>query len=275
MLRLLRLEITLKHEYGLAIVIGVKAPMDRDTQQGGSQDRFPLTKRSMIEAACGDDPNARQLAVQKLVAVYWKPIYKHIRMKWRASNEESKDLTQGFFAAMLERGFIEKYADQRATFRTYLRLCVDGFVANERKAAGRKKRGGDHRFVGLDFEAAEADFSRATTPTSNDEGYFDRECLRSLFETATRSLRTVCEESDKHVNFSLFERYDLCGTAAGGRPTYDELAAEFRLPVTQVTNYLAWSRRTFRRCALDALRELTGNDEDFREEARRLFGVNA
>ncbi len=226
----------------------------------------------MIEKVRGDDPEARQLAVQTLVTVYWKPIYKYIRMKWRASNEESKDLTQGFFAAMMERGSIEKYADQRASFRTYLRLCVDGYVGNERKAAGRQKRGGNHQFVALYFEAAEAEFSRATTPTSNDEGYYDRECLRSLLETATRTLRTVCEKSDKYINFSLFERYDLYGAAAGERPTYDELAAEFSLPVTQVTNHLAWARRTFRRCALDALRELTGSDEEFRDEARRLFG---
>jgi hypothetical protein len=71
----------------------------------------------------------------------------------------------------------------------------------------------------------------------------------------------------------LFKRYDLHDGSTGDRPTYEQLAAEFAVPVTQVTNYLALARRTFRRFALDALREVTGSDEEFREEARRLFGV--
>lgn len=248
--------------------------MDRDTQIGGSQARFPLTQRSMIEAARGDDPAARDCAVKTLVDAYWKPIYKYIRMKWRASNEEAKDLTQGFFATLLEKGFVEKYVSQRASFRTFLRLCADGYVANERKSAGRQKRGGDHRFVSLDFDSAATEFSQVRQSESNEEAYFDRECLRSLLERATLSLRATCEASGKGVNFSLFERYDLHSAADGERPTYAQLADEFNLPVTQVTNHLSWTRRTFRRCALDALRKLIGDDEEFRDEARRLFGVD-
>ncbi|MBI1827852.1 MAG: sigma-70 family RNA polymerase sigma factor [Planctomycetes bacterium] len=248
--------------------------MDRDTHIGGSQDRFPLTQRSMIDAIRGDDPLARGCAVQTMVAAYWKPIYKYIRMMWQASNEEAKDLTQGFFVALMEKGFIEKYAIQRASFRTYLRLCVDGYVTNERKAARRQKRGGDHRLVSLDFNAADAEFSQLRQSENNAEAYFDRECLRSLFEMATSLLRASCEASGKGMHLLLFERYDLHNGDAGGRPTYEQLAAEFNLPVTQVTNHLAWARRTFRRCTLDALRELIGNDEEFREESQRLFGVN-
>ena len=55
--------------------------------------------------------------------------------------------------------------------------------------------------------------------------------------------------------------------------TIERLAAEFELPVTQVTNHLAWARREFRRIVLDRLREMTGSDEEFREEAKDLLGV--
>ncbi len=247
--------------------------MDSDTQMGGSNDRFPLTSPSMVNAIRSDDPAKREEAMQLLIAAYWKPVYKYVRMKRFASNEEAKDLTQGFFAFTLEKNFVERYIAQRASFRTYLKLCVDGYVANERKAATRQKRGGDRRFISLDFDAADTEFSQAARDGGDDEVYFDRECLRSVLERATVLLRSACERSGKTIHLALFERYDLQHGITGDRPTYEQLAVEFELPVTQITNYLAWARQTFRRCALETLRELTGGDAEFRDEARRLFGV--
>ncbi len=248
--------------------------MEHDTHIGGWQDRFPSTRRSVIEAARGGDAGDRQAAWETLIAAYWKPAYKYIRVKWQTGSEEAKDLTQGFLAVALEKGLIERYSTQRASFRTYLRMCIDGYVANERKAAGRLKRGGEHRFVALDFEAADRELS-GNGLGADPEACFDRECLRSLFEQAILALQSTCETAGKSVHFRLFERYDLTSEVAGQRPSYEQLAAEVGLPVTQVTNYLAWARRTFRRCVMDALRELTASDEEFRAEARRLLGVEA
>jgi DNA-directed RNA polymerase specialized sigma24 family protein len=249
--------------------------MDRDTEIGGGQDRFPPTRGSIIEGVRSDDPRSRERAWELLVAAYWKPIYKHIRMKWGASNEQAKDWTQGFFASAMEKPFVERYAAQKAGFRTYLRVCADGYVANERKAAGRAKRGGDQRFVSLDFADADTEFSHGRSPADDEESYFDRECARSLLERAIESFRIACEQADKRTQFSLFERYDLHSAESGKPPTYDQLAAEFNLPVTQVTNFLAWARRSFRRCVFDVLRELTANDEEFRDEARRVLGTTS
>jgi len=247
--------------------------MDRDTEIGGQQDRFPLTRGSIIEGVRSDDPRSRERAWELLVAAYWKPIYKHIRMKWGASNEQAKDWTQGFFASAMEKSFVERYTAQKAGFRTYLRVCADGYVANERKAAGRVKRGGDQRFVSLDFAEADAEFLRCRRPADDEETYFDRECARSLLERAIENFRVACEQADKRTHYSLFERYDLHCAEGSQRPTYDQLAAEFNLPVTQVTNFLAWARRSFRGCVLGVLRELTANDEEFRDETRRILGT--
>ncbi len=247
--------------------------MDRDTEIGGRQDRFPLTRGSILEGVGGDDPQVRERAWEALVGAYWKPIYKHIRRKWRASNDEAKDWTQGFFAAAMEKAFVERYVAEKASFRTYLRVCADGFVANERKAAGRVKRGGDRRFVSLDFSAADAEFSQVASPAGDEETCFDRECARSLLERAIESFRMSCERAGKRTQFALFARYDLHPSEGGERPTYEQLAAEFNVPSTQVTNFLAWARRAFRRCVFDVLRELTGSDEEFRVEARRLLGT--
>ncbi len=77
--------------------------MDRDTDIGGPQDRFPVTTQSAIFAARSEDLLVRQRAFETILASYWKPAYKYIRIKWQASNEDAKDLTQGFFASAIEK----------------------------------------------------------------------------------------------------------------------------------------------------------------------------
>jgi hypothetical protein len=74
------------------------------------------------------------------------------------------------------------------------------------------------------------------------------------------------------IHFELFERYDLLDDEA--RPSYAQLATDFGLATTGVTNYLAFARREFRRCVLDQLREMTATDEEFRREAQSLLGVD-
>ena len=67
---------------------------DPDTAIGGNRDRFPSTQVSLIASAAGDP-----LAMERVIALYWKPVYKFIRFKFRKDNETAKDLTQGFFAS--------------------------------------------------------------------------------------------------------------------------------------------------------------------------------
>jgi RNA polymerase sigma factor (sigma-70 family) len=236
---------------------------------------FPLTRRSVVVAAGSADPETRRRAFDALVAAYWKPVYKYLRLKWGASGEDAEDLTQGFFARALEKGFFDRFDPGRARFRTYLRTCLDGFVANERKSARRLKRGGEAEHVSLDFAGAEAELARQRPPDGADmEGYFHREWVRSLFGLAVEALRRRCAEAGKTVCFELFERYDLEGPDAAERPSYAALAREQGIPETQVTNHLAWARREFRRLVLEALEEATGSEEEFRAEARAVLGVD-
>jgi RNA polymerase sigma factor (sigma-70 family) len=236
---------------------------------------FPLTRLSVVQAAGSTDPAVRRRGFEALVAAYWKPVYKYLRLKWSASGEDAEDLTQGFFARAIEKGFFDRFDPGRARFRTYLRACLDGYVANERKSSRRLKRGGGAEHVSLDFATAEAELARQRPPEGSDmEEYFHREWVRSLFALAVEALRRRCAETDKAPAFALFERYDLEGPDAPARPTYEDLAREMGMPETQVTNRLAWARREFRRLVLETLEEATGSEEEFRTEARQLLGVD-
>src|SRR5689334_24255060 len=129
--------------------------MDTDTDIGGAQQRFPRTNQSAIVRARSNDEDVRQRAFDTILMSYWKPVYKYVRLKWHADNEDAKDLTQGFFASAFEKNHFASYDAAKASFQTFLRTCLDGFVANEYKAGKRLKRGGDIDHYQLDFAAAE------------------------------------------------------------------------------------------------------------------------
>jgi RNA polymerase sigma factor (sigma-70 family) len=251
-------------------------PFDPDTTLGGRHDRFPSTRRSVLIAASSGEPALRQEALAAVIDAYWKPVYKYVRLQWRKSNDDAKDLTQGFFASMLERELLERYDASRAAFRTYLRTCVDGYVLHQAEAASRLKRGGGHQIVPLDFDSAERELANQSAQGQvSMEEYFHREWQRHLFSLAIEDLRRQCEAAGKRVHFRLFEEYDLSDAPAGERATYDQLAHEHQLPVTTVTNHLSWARRELRRLLLDRLAAITGGDRDFRHEARLLLGGSA
>jgi hypothetical protein len=155
---------------------------------------------------------------------------------------------------------------------------VDSFVMNEEKAARRQKRGGNATHVALDFQAAEGELAGATidaasipSPESLEES-FEKEWVRSLFALAVEDLRKLCAERERERTFRIFEDYDLSGDP---EISYEKLAKEYAISVTDVTNALSWARREFRRIALERLRELCGSDEEFHREARALFGSDA
>ena len=222
--------------------------------------------------ARSDDQNVRQRAFETILASYWKPVYKYVRFKWHANNEDAKDLTQGFFANAFEKNHFANYDATKASFQTFLRTCLDGFVANERKAGGRIKRGGEIEHFQLDFVTAEDEFAQHAGSSLTPEDYFHREWVRWMFTLALEALRRQYADTDRQVYFQLFERYDLADEG-GENLSYAALAQEFGLTPANVTNYLAAARRNFRRLVLEKLREITATEDEFRNEARSLLGV--
>ena len=238
-----------------------------DVQSPGG---FPATRHSVIERIRDGNPDARRAAYGDLVEGYWKPVYKHLRVTWRLDADEARDLTQAFFADAFQKAWLERYEPGKARFRTFVRVCADRFVMNARQSRSRLKRGGGTQTVALDFDGADRELLQSQAAPSGPEEYFHQEFVRALFERALQALRTECEASGRSLHFTLFERYDV---APGEDVSYAQLAAEFGLSTTQVTNYLAQARRAFRARALDALAGLCGSDAEFHREAREIFGV--
>src|SRR5207248_4309732 len=186
--------------------------------------QFPATRHSVLAAIRSDDGDVRRLAFDALVTAYWKPVFKYVRLKWSAAPDDAADLTQAFFLRAYEKEFFEGFDPARARFRTYLRTCLDGFVANARKAESRLKRGGHLQIIQLDVDAAERELQRLAPNAIDDvDAYFHREWLRTLFATAIARFREQCAGRDRARRFTIFGRYDLA-EAEERRPTSAEPA---------------------------------------------------
>ncbi len=248
--------------------------MADDTGIGEGSGKFPATRHSAVLAAQSASLIERERGLSILVAAYWKPIYKYLRIRHREANEEAKDLTQGFFARALEKEFFAAYDPDKGSFRTYLRTCLDRYVANERKAALRQKRSPGAPVVPLDFELAEGELARShppptgrwsSTSTTSSSAASSPSRSRRCARSAPCAARTSPSGSSSATSSTAIRSERL---------TYERLAEELHLPVTQVTNFLAFARREFRRIVLEKLREITTSDREFREEARSLLGVS-
>jgi len=186
-------------------------------------------------------------------------VYRFIRLKFHKNNEDAKDLTQGFFAAALQRDFFARFDPAKASFRTYLRMAVERFAANQYAATNRKKRGGDIQFEPVGDQAA---------ATESPEQSFEREWQRQLFSLALDDLQAHCNQCDKQLQFRVFQAYDL---ADAERPSYAELAVRHGIPETSVTNHLAWARRMLREFVTERLRGTTSGAQELRVEMRRVW----
>jgi RNA polymerase sigma-70 factor (ECF subfamily) len=198
---------------------------------------FPSTRQTLLRQASGtaaDGANALNLVME----MYWKPCYRYIRLRFRVSDDQAQDLVQGFFVALMEQSILARYDAGRGPFRPYLRACLDQFVWKDMERKRSEKRGGQATLVPLDVE--EALPSAAGTP----DEIFHREWQREMFALAADDLRKLCDETGRSIRYEIFAAYDLADEA---RPGYEQLAGAYHLPVTTVTNHLAWARRELRR----------------------------
>jgi RNA polymerase sigma factor (sigma-70 family) len=222
--------------------------------------RFPATRWSVLEALKSTDRDTRTRALGAVAEGYWGPVCSYIGVHWGLEQADAEDLTQSFFTRALLAPLLERYDASRARFRTYLRLCVDGHVRNARAAERRAKRGGGTTLVALT--------GREPAP----DAIFEREWVRAVLADALAAMHTDFAARDRDMVYRVFVRYDVEGAEAAKRPTYSELAAEFGIPVTQVTNYLAAARRALREAVLERLRALTVSHEELTRDARALLG---
>ena len=120
----------------------------------GSHGQFPTTRWSLILATRQQPTTLARDALAHLCAAYWYPLYAYARRRC-ARTEDAQDLTQGFFACILEKEYVKDFDRERGRFRAFLLAAFRHFIANERDRESTIKRGGGRVLISLDLHEAE------------------------------------------------------------------------------------------------------------------------
>ena len=163
---------------------------------------FETTHWSVILAAEQDDSAQRTEALEKLCQTYWAPVYAFIRRNGHGV-EDAQDLTQSFFAQLLERNALRNLDPRKGKFRSFLLVVLRHFLINEAKRAGAAKRGGGRATFPLEGQVAEDRFLLGTNHELGPEALFDRSWAVAVLDQAFGMLR---RESEQDGTSARFER---------------------------------------------------------------------
>jgi RNA polymerase sigma-70 factor (ECF subfamily) len=235
-------------------------PFD-DTSIGGPAQGFPSTVWSRLEAAGDPSHPEYRKGLEYLLTSYWKPTFAYIRLAWRKPVEDAKDLTQAFFARLLEKSFVAGFHPERGSFRGYLKQALKYFLINsERDASVRKPQG-----PLLSLEATSEDLARIipASPQETPDQAYDRQWFNDLVESAIRDMEATLARDGKEVYARVFSCYLLQDAS---HPSYAEVAARLGIRESDVRNYLHYCRDSLRKVLRERIRAYVETDSDVERE---------
>ena len=244
-----------------------------DTTLGGGARSFPTTQWSQILAAQDPTQPGHRDRLDALLRAYWKPAYAYIRVGWRKSNEDAKDLTQAFFARLLQNGRIAAIQADGGRFRSYLKQALKNFLIDADRAAEVRKP--VEPVLPLE---GEVDVPTDAVP----DRVFDREWLSVLLDASIARLERELKKDGKAAYFDVFRAYLLDSGSERGvsvatksgeieLPTYGSVAKRLGLSESDVRNYLSLCRARLREILKDGVRETVGHPGDVEDELRALL----
>lgn len=158
--------------FELPVVYNVAMALSHERHRSSAA-RFATTHWSVVLAAGQGAASGSREALENLCRTYWQPVYAYLRRQGNGVHE-AEDLTQGFFARLLEKNYLKNVNPEKGKFRSYLLGAVKHFLSNERDRAQAKKRGGGRTFIPLDVSGAESRCSFQPSDELTPEKIFDK-----------------------------------------------------------------------------------------------------
>jgi RNA polymerase sigma-70 factor (ECF subfamily) len=227
---------------------------------------FQTTHWSAVLAAGRHDSGAK-LALTRLCAAYWDPLYAFVRRSGY-SIEDAEDLTQGFFAHLLEHDSLAAVTKEKGRFRSFLLASLKNYAGHIRERAQAQKRGGGAQTISLDTAAAEEHYRNEPVDRLTPDRLFDRRWAMTVLE---RALARVERDFVDEKNQGLFQRVRpvlLSDRAAG---TYAEIATQFGTTEGAIKLMVHRLRRRYREALRSEIAETVGSLEDVDAELRHLL----
>jgi RNA polymerase sigma-70 factor (ECF subfamily) len=225
----------------------------------------------MILAAADRQAQDHREALERLVSTYWRSVYALYRGMGLGA-DAAADMTQEFFARIMETDWLSRVDPERGRFRTYLRTCARNFLADQRDRAAAAKRGGGVRHYSIDFDEAE----RMLEPAGGEppERAFDRSWALDLLQSAIQQLEGEMRARGQDALFrAVRSAFALDGPPEA--PTHARIARELGVSESDVAQFLYRARRRLREIIRERVRATVETESQVDDEIRALFDALA
>jgi len=240
-------------------------PSDNGAAPGAGQ--FNTTHWSLVLLAGQADSPRAEAALETLCRTYWYPLYAFVRRQGHAPHD-AQDLTQEFFARLLENGKLQLADRERGRFRSFLLASLKHFLVNEWVRGQAQKRGGGQKVFSLDEEAAERIYQQEPGGQVPAENLYDKRWAMTLLERAMERLGADYAKAGKRA---LFDQLRPLLLAEASNDTYRELAASLVMSEGAVKVALHRLRHRFRDTVREEVAETVATPADVDEELRCLM----
>lgn len=228
---------------------------------------FQPTRWSVVVTAGNEQAITRAgKALAELCETYWFPLYAYVRRRGYKP-ADAEDLTQQFFARLLEKNTIAAAQRERGKFRSFLLSSLNHFLADEWDKAGAQKRGA-RRIVSLDAQSAESRYRSEPRDTLSPDRLFDRQWALRLLEEVMGQLQA---EYAKAGRGQLFAQLRFCLTGDRSTLPYSEHAAQLRMTEGAVKVAVHRLRQRYRARLREEIAQTVATAEEVEEELRFLF----
>jgi RNA polymerase sigma factor (sigma-70 family) len=244
----------------------------------GQADPFAATHWSVIVAAgkTQTDPEVARAALAQLCQTYWPPLYTYVRGRGY-SLHDAQDLTQDFFAYLIEHKIYARTDRQKGKFRSFLLASLKNFLSHEREREQTLKRGGGRDFVPIHEGRAEEAESLFQTHSSfgssaqPEDRLFERTWAETLIATALGRVAAAYKAEGKENLFDRFQPFLTVGAAP--LPTYSELAARLAMTESTIRSHVTRLRARYREMLRAEVRRTVDTEAEVEEELRELLRV--
>ena len=231
--------------------------------------QFATTRWSVVLAAGQDDSAVAMAALETLCRAYWYPLYAYVRRRGHAEHD-AQDLTQGFFARLLERHPFKSVAPGQTKFRSFLLVALKNYLADEHDREQAQKRGGGLTIVSFDAAEAEQRYHVEPAHAETPERLFERQWATTLLDRTLIRIEQEFTAAGKRALLDALRGFIL--DDAEGR-TCAQLAVELGMSEEAVKKAVQRLRRRYQ----DILREEIGHTvtqcSEVEEELRHLWSA--
>ena len=238
-----------------------------DQPAGAADGQFTATHWSLVLAARDGTSMQAARALEKLCRTYWYPLYAYVRRKG-SSAHDAQDLTQGFFAHLLQRSFLENVGPQKGKFRSFLLAALNHFLSDEWDKSRAAKRGGGRTFISLDDDNAEELYLSEPDSAVTAEKIFEQRWALTLLAQALTRLREEFSSAGKTREFDHLKVFLSTPTSDGA---YDAVAVELEMPVATVAVKVHRLRQRYGELIRAEIADTVASPADIDEEMAHLF----